>query len=58
MGIIMLEDVKKIVENFKENAPDGSIYLIVKKEFVDGMASRLCLHYKRYVVRIFIKRKF
>ena len=37
MGIVMLEDVKKIVENFKENAPDGSIYLIVHKEFVDGI---------------------
>ena len=33
----MLEDIKKIVEDFKKNAPDGSMYLIVKKEFVDGI---------------------
>ena len=37
MGIVMLEDVKKIVEDFKKCAPDGSVYLIVKKEFVDGI---------------------
>lgn len=33
----MLEDIKKIVEDFKKYAPDGSVYLIVKKEFVDGI---------------------
>ena len=33
----MIEDIKKIVEDFKKCAPDGSIYLIVKKEFVDGI---------------------
>ena len=37
MGIVMLEDIKKIVEDFKKYAPDGSMYLIVKKEFVDGI---------------------
>ena len=37
MGIVTLEDIKKIVEDFKKCAPDGSMYLIVKKEFVDGI---------------------
>ena len=37
MGIVMLEDIKKILENFKESAPDGSLYLVVKKEFADGI---------------------
>ena len=37
MGIIMLEDIKKILDNFKENAPDGSLYLVVNKEFTDGI---------------------
>ena len=33
----MLEDIKKIVEDFKKYALDGSMYLIVHKEFVDGI---------------------
>ena len=37
MGIVMLEDIKKIVEDFKKSRPDGSLYLIVNKEFIDGI---------------------
>ena len=37
MGIVMLEDIKKIVEDFKKYAPDGSLYLVVNKEFADGI---------------------
>ena len=37
MGIVTVENIKKIVEDFKKCALDGSMYLIVHKEFVDGI---------------------
>lgn len=37
MGVVMLEDIKKIVEDFKKSKPDGSLYLIISKEFIDGI---------------------
>lgn len=33
----MIEDIKKIVKDFGESTSDGDLYLIVKKEFVDGI---------------------
>lgn len=38
MGIITTQDIKKIVEKFGETTTgDGDWYLIVKKEFADGI---------------------
>lgn len=40
MGIITTQDIKKIVEEFGEGTigdRDGNLYLIVKKEFADGI---------------------
>lgn len=38
MGIITTQDIKKIVEEFGESTiGDGDLYLIVKKEFSDGI---------------------
>ena len=33
----MVEDIKKIVKDFEENTSDEGLYLIVKKEFIDGI---------------------
>ena len=37
MGIIMVEDIKKIIEDFGETLYGTSWYLIIHKEFVDGI---------------------
>lgn len=38
MGIITTQDIKKIVEEFEEGTiGDGDLYLIVNKEFADGI---------------------
>lgn len=38
MGIITTQDIEKIVEEFGESTiGDGDLYLIVKKEFADGI---------------------
>lgn len=38
MGIITTQDIKKIVEEFGESTiGDGDLYLIVNKEFADGI---------------------
>ena len=38
MGIIRTQDIEKIVEKFGETTTgDGDWYLVVKKEFVDGI---------------------
>lgn len=38
MGIITTQDIKKIVKKFgKSSIGDGDWYLIVKKEFADGI---------------------
>lgn len=38
MGIITVQDIKKIVEEFGESTiGDGDLYLIAKTEFADGI---------------------
>lgn len=37
MGIITVQDIEKIVEKFEDTTGDGDWYLIVKREFADGI---------------------
>lgn len=38
MGIITTQDIEKIVEEFGESTTgDGDLYLVVNKEFADGI---------------------
>ena len=37
MGIITVQDIEKIVEKFGDATGDGDWYLVVKREFADGI---------------------
>ena len=38
MGIITTQDIEKIVKEFGESVYDDDWYLIINKEFVDGIS--------------------